>query len=155
MQQSLQQTMKLHMEYFSSASDLSPILLWKATYFPESEFRGFIRASVDNIGEILCTHLQTDSGPVYFGLPIVDPLLFSSYAEHQYNEILRLFDFVTSSRFPILIGDFNHGPAGPGNLTWLLPFNYGAMVARGLTSPYVLMDGRCTFCTFQCRCVYT
>ena len=81
------------------------------------------------------------------GPPIVDPLLFSSYAEHQYNEILRLFDFVTSSRFPILIGDFNHGPAGPGNLTWLLPFNYGAMVARGLTSPYVLMDGRCTFCT--------
>ena len=81
------------------------------------------------------------------GPPFGEPFLFSTYAEQQYNELLRLFDFVTSSQFPILIGDFNHGPAGPGNLTWEFPFNYGAVIARGLTSPYVLMDGRCTFCT--------
>ena len=54
-------------------------------YFPQSEFRGFIRASVsyltvgiclpilialsytqvENVGEILCTHSQSDLGPVY------------------------------------------------------------------------------------------
>ena len=48
---------------------------------------------------------------------------------------------------PILMGDFNHGPASPGGITWELPFHYGLMTARGLFSPYVFKDGRCTFCS--------
>ena len=43
------------------------------------------------------------------------------------------------------MGDFNHGPASPG-VTWDLPIHYGLMNARGFVSPYVLYDGRCTFC---------
>ena len=33
-----------------------------------------------------------------------------------------------------------------GGITWYLPFYYGLMNARGFVSPYVLKDGRCTFC---------
>ena len=43
------------------------------------------------------------------------------------------------------MGDFNHGPASPG-MTWKAPFHYGLMNARGFVSPYVLYNGRCTFC---------
>ena len=46
---------------------------------------------------------------------------------------------------PIIMGDFNNGPAPPGDITWQLPFHYGLIAARGFVSPYVLEDGRCTF----------
>lgn len=81
------------------------------------------------------------------GPPIVSPLLYQSYEEQQYDEITTLFPLVVAKNLPILMGDFNHGPASPGNITWELPFHYGLMNARGLYSPYVLDDGRCTFCT--------
>ena len=45
------------------------------------------------------------------------------------------------------MGDFNNGPASPGeNFAWELPFHYGLITARGFVSPYILKDGRYTFC---------
>ena len=79
------------------------------------------------------------------GPPHTDPLLFSSYAEQQYDELLKLFNGIENLQAPVIMGDFNHGPAPPG-VTWDLPFHYGLMNARGLVSPYVLDDGRCTWC---------
>ena len=81
------------------------------------------------------------------GPPVVSPLLYQSYEEQQYAEISNLFPVVVPKDMPILLGDFNHGPASPGNITWEAPFLYGLMNARGFYSPYVLSDGRCTFCT--------
>ena len=79
------------------------------------------------------------------GPPIVSPFLYSTYDEQQYDELLTLFEVATSKETPILIGDFNNGPANPGN-GWDFPFNYGLINARGFVSPFVLEDGRCTFC---------
>lgn len=76
---------------------------------------------------------------------MVSPLLYSSYDEQQYDELRTLLELTTSKDTPILLGDFNHSPASPG-ITWSLPFHYGLVNARGLVSPYVLEDGRCTFC---------
>jgi len=80
------------------------------------------------------------------GPPTVFPLMYSCYAEQQYDEVLRVIDFATSVDVPVLKGDFNHGPAVPGETTWRLPFHYGLMNARGFYSPYILRDGRCTWC---------
>ena len=77
----------------------------------------------------------------------MSPLLFQSYDEQQYDEITTLFESVVTKDMPILMGDFNHGPASPGGITWIVPFNYGLMTARGFYSPYVFEDGRCTFCS--------
>ena len=60
--------------------------------------------------------------------------------------MLSVIDFATSVDVPVLMGDFNHGPAAPGGITWDYPFYYGLMTARGFYSPYVLRDGRCTWC---------
>lgn len=80
------------------------------------------------------------------GPPVTSPLLFATYDEQQYEEILALFELVTSKDVPILMGDFNNGPAPPGGITWEFPFHYGLISARGFFSPYLLEDGRCTFC---------
>ncbi len=78
---------------------------------------------------------------------MVFPFLFDTYEEQQFTEINTLFELSATKDNPILMGDFNHGPAPPGNITWHAPFNYGLMTARGFESPYVVRDGRCTFCT--------
>ena len=80
------------------------------------------------------------------GPPIVSPPLYASQNEQQYHEVLRVLDYATSVDVPILMGDFNHGPAAPGGISWELPFHYGLMNARGLLSPYIIKDGRCTRC---------
>lgn len=81
------------------------------------------------------------------GPPVVSPYLYSTYDEQQYGELTTLFEVATSVETPILMGDFNNGPASPGeNFSWELPFHYGLITARGFVSPYVLEDGRCTFC---------
>lgn len=74
------------------------------------------------------------------------PLLYSTYDEQHYDELLTIFDVLLSKDIPILMGDINNGPASPGNMIWELPFHYGLITARGFVSPYVLEDGRCTFC---------
>lgn len=80
------------------------------------------------------------------GTTLVTPQIYSSYGEQQYAELLRLFDLAVSSDQPVIMGDFNHGPAAPGNITWEFPFHYGLMNSRGLTSPYVTAVGQCTWC---------
>ena len=75
------------------------------------------------------------------------PLLYQSYDEQQYDEITTLLESVVTKDMPILMGDFNHGPASSGGIIWELPFHYGLMTARGFYSPYVFEDGRCTFCS--------
>ena len=77
---------------------------------------------------------------------MVAPLLYNTYEEQQYNEIITLFGLLANKDIPILMGDFNHGPASPGNITWELPFHYGLISARGFVSPYLIEDGRCTWC---------
>jgi len=84
--------------------------------------------------------------PHTVGSPVVFPPLYTSYTEQQYDEVLRVFGLATNMDVPVLMGDFNHGPAVPGKTTWRLPFHYGLMNARGFYSPYVLGDGRCTWC---------
>ena len=87
------------------------------------------------------------------GPPLVFPLLYSSYAEQQYDEVLRALDYATSVDVPVLMGDFNNGPAVPGGVSWVLPFHYGVLAARGFYSPYVLRDGRCTWCLENAQAV--
>ena len=73
-------------------------------YFPQSEFRGFIRASVsylmlgiclpilialsytqvENVGEILCTHSQSDLGPVYC------KYVYNMHVAHKIYKVIRL-----------------------------------------------------------------
>ena len=48
------------------------------------------------------------------GPPIVVPLLYSSYPEQHGAEVLKLFEVVQTMEVPVLMGDFNHGPASPG-----------------------------------------
>ena len=84
--------------------------------------------------------------PHSVGPPFVSPLMYSSYAEQHYDEVLRVIDFATSVDVPVIMGDFNHGPAAPGGITWDFPLHYGLMTARGFYSPYVLLDGRCVWC---------
>ena len=52
------------------------------------------------------------------GPPFVFPFLYSSYGEQQRDELYVLFDEITKSdaKVPILLGDFNHGPTGPGDV---------------------------------------
>ena len=80
------------------------------------------------------------------GPPVVSPFLYTTHAEQQYDELTQLLERVVNMDIPILMGGFNHGPASPGGITWELPFHYGLMNARGLISPYVINDGRCTWC---------
>ena len=89
---------------------------------------------------------RVDTLPIpVVGPPVVTPALYKNYDQQQYAELMTLFEVITGKDTPILVGDMNNGPASPGN-TWELPFHYGLINARGLVSPYVLEDGRCTFC---------
>lgn len=81
------------------------------------------------------------------GPPILATPLYYNYDQQQYDEITTLFEVVAGEYLPILMGDFNHGPASPGpNFSWELPFHYGLMTACGFVSPFVLRDCTCTFC---------
>ena len=42
------------------------------------------------------------------------PLLYSSYPEQHGAEVMKLFEVVQTMDVPVLMGDFNHGPGGPG-----------------------------------------
>jgi hypothetical protein len=85
------------------------------------------------------------------GPPIVFPLLYRSYAEQQYEQLVTLLDVASETDNSILLGSFCHGPAvatppGRSLIHYEMPFNFGYVQARGYFSPYVLHDGRCTLC---------
>lgn len=84
--------------------------------------------------------------PHAVGPPVTNPLLYSSAAEQHYDEILNILDIATNMDVPILMGDFNNGPAVPGGITWYLPFHYGLINAHGFASPYIVQNGQCTWC---------
>ena len=78
-----------------------------------------------------------------------------SPARQQLDEVDIMMEQMDNMKNPILMGDFNHGPAtvaahfGTWKTTqWLLPFSYGLIVARGMISPYVVHSGQCTYCSF-------
>ena len=48
------------------------------------------------------------------GPPIVSPFLYSSYGEQHNDEIMKIFGLVQTMDVPIVMGDFNHGPAFQG-----------------------------------------
>ena len=85
------------------------------------------------------------------GPPFTSPFRFQSYGEQQFSELRLLLDLASASDHPVLMGDFNHGPAVPtptgvSGTAFEYPFHYGYVNARGFYSPYVVRDGRCTFC---------
>jgi hypothetical protein len=117
-------------------------------YNNQSQIRGFLTASVDGVGDLLCTHLTTPvvPPPLYAGPPVVFPFRYTSYAEQHRDEVMKILEVIETMEVPILMGDFNHGPGGPGPISAEFPFYYGLMSARGFVSPYILKDGRCTLC---------
>ena len=79
---------------------------------------------------------------------MISPPLYSNYDEQQHDELLTLFELAAAKHTPILMGDFNNGPAYPSNNnTGQLPSHYNLLQVKGFASPYVLEDGRCTFCS--------
>ena len=48
----------------------------------------------------------------------MEPLLYDSYPEQHRDEILKLFEVIETMEVPIIMGDFNHGPGGPGQEAW-------------------------------------
>ena len=48
------------------------------------------------------------------GPPIVFPFLYNSYPEQHGDEIMKLFEVIETMDVPVLMGDFNHGSASPG-----------------------------------------
>ena len=49
------------------------------------------------------------------GPPIVFPFRYTSYAEQHRDEVMKIFEVIETRKMevPILMGDYNHGPASP------------------------------------------
>ena len=62
------------------------------------------------------------------------------------NETKQLLLAFPSSSSPILIGDFNHGPAATGLIAEFAG-SYQAVTEAGFISPYVREIGKCTWCS--------
>ena len=75
----------------------------------------------------------------------VGPELFRTYERLQHFEVTKLLELVEKHPNLVLLGDFNTGPA-IHNLSWVAPYNYGLMNARGLVSVNSLLCGECTIC---------
>lgn len=114
-------------------------ILYALTSHLSNQPRSIVRDLISMVLLIFWANILTDGPPL--GQP-----LYSNYDEHHYDELLTIIDILTRKDVPILMGDINNGPATPGNTVWELPFHYGLIAARGFVSPYVLEDGRCTFC---------
>ena len=48
------------------------------------------------------------------GPPVVFPFRYTSYAEQHRDEVMKILEVIETMEVPILMGDFNHGPGGPG-----------------------------------------
>ena len=59
--------------------------------------------------KMLVIQLCISAGP-----PVVFPFRYTSYGEQHRDEIMKIFEVIETMKGPILMGDFNHGPGGPG-----------------------------------------
>lgn len=83
-----------------------------------------------------------------FPLYVVGPPSFTTFEQLQKNEtqqILQAFPADGDDHPPVLLGDFNHGPA-IRNLTAEYPANYQLILDAGFKSPYLTEVGNCTLC---------
>jgi endonuclease/exonuclease/phosphatase family metal-dependent hydrolase len=109
-----------------------------------SNRRGVTHATID-AGvpvDVYCTHLTA----VFDTIPY--PRETGSWGGEQLvqaNELLTFLD-ETGGDHQVLIGDLNTGPNGDDGVVAEAVGSYDALVAGGLASPYVELDGRCTFC---------
>jgi endonuclease/exonuclease/phosphatase family metal-dependent hydrolase len=109
-----------------------------------SNRRSVLQAEVDVDGKpltVLCTHLTA----VFDDIPY--PRDEGSWVGEQLDQIAEIDDLAAGIDGPVvLVGDLNTGPLGDG-LQPESPGAYDALMADGWGSPYVELDGRCTFCS--------
>ena len=90
--------------------------------------------------DVMCTHLTA-------GLSLVPyPRETGSWEEEQAVQVGLLVDMLEASSGPtVLMGDLNNGPAST-DVDAEFEDNYDALIATGVSNPYLDLDGRCTFC---------
>jgi endonuclease/exonuclease/phosphatase family metal-dependent hydrolase len=110
--------------------------------------RGVLRARLEQgvAGplDVYCTHLAASLNQVpYTGA-------YGSWQGERVQQIERFLAWVDETRAPagtaVLLGDMNCGPE-TSRAHSASPDAYARFVTAGFEDPYVVSDGRCTFCT--------
>ena len=65
---------------------------------------------------------------------------------YETDKLLQDFPANRKDSSPVLMGDFNHGPASTGVEAVFLT-NYQKVIEEGFVSPYVSEVGKCTKCS--------
>ena len=76
------------------------------------------------------------------------PQSFATYKDmnnHETEKLLQEFPANRKDSSPVLMGDFNHGPATTGVESMFLT-SYQKVIEGGFVSPYVSKVGKCTKC---------
>lgn len=105
--------------------------------------RGLLHATVegpDGTIDAWCTHLTA-------GLSLIPyPRDEGSWESEQLAQAELLGQLLTDAPDPVVaLGDLNNGPT-TSDAEAEFEANYNAILASGVTAPYVDTDGRCTFC---------
>ncbi|XP_033761751.1 uncharacterized protein LOC117343491 [Pecten maximus] len=109
--------------------------------------RGYISAEIAGVGTVICTHQTAFLGPVYLEYTLRELNIYSSWAEQNLAESKKLTALPKSfGRSAVIVGDINSSPRISTDITPLLQDSYQHYIDEGFTSPYVDIDGRCTFC---------
>lgn len=107
--------------------------------------RGYLAAEIENLGPIVCTHLTTQIPLLgYFG-----PEQFTSYKQLHSNEVQQLLQAFPANQNgcpPVLMGDFNHGPAIAESQAYFAD-SFRTVLNAGYRSPYTEKSSQCTWCT--------
>lgn len=93
---------------------------------------------------VACTHLTADLSDIA-NYP-TDLSEFDSYAAEQQAQVDALVASLDGSVPTLLLGDFNTGPGVGGNEAEL-PDNYQMFTDAGFSSPFVELEGQCTYCS--------
>ncbi|OWF40506.1 uncharacterized protein LOC110463736 isoform X4 [Mizuhopecten yessoensis] len=111
--------------------------------------RAYISAKIAGVGTVICTHTTAFLGPAYAEYTLRDQNIYSSWAEQNLAESMKLTALAKTnpSRAAIIVGDLNAGPAVPTDIAPLIEASYQHFINEGFTSPYVHIDGRCTYCS--------
>ncbi|XP_069111351.1 uncharacterized protein [Argopecten irradians] len=110
--------------------------------------RGYISAKISGIGTVICTHQTAFLGPVYYEYTLREQNIYSNWAEQNLAESRHLTALAKSSgRSPVIVGDLNTSPNVSSLIAaTLLQASYQLYTNEGFTSPYIDIDGRCTYC---------